>query len=234
MKKNMFMRLAMALVLLVLVTTSAVGGTYAKYVTGDDADSEARVAKWGVTVAAKMDDIFEPGYNTADNPTASADVSSVFADGTAQLLAPGTKDEQAAALVLTGTPEVMVEVVYTLDVEFEGWEIDTGEYLPIYVTITNNVPTGSNGITTTVYIGKTETIDQFEARIESLVNQTKVYYPNDDIANTITIGWAWDYNGVDFPENAGYVTDEKDTKLGDLATAPTFYIKLGATVTQQD
>ena len=33
MKKNMFMRLAMALVLLVLVTTSAVGGTYAKYVT---------------------------------------------------------------------------------------------------------------------------------------------------------------------------------------------------------
>ena len=70
MKKNMFMRLAMALVLLVLVTTSAVGGTYAKYVTSDTSTVSARVAKWGFEAnenSIKIDDLFAKAYTNADS-----------------------------------------------------------------------------------------------------------------------------------------------------------------------
>ena len=47
MKKNRMMRLAAFLLVCVLLTTSVISGTYAKYVsTTTDSDS-ARVAKWG-------------------------------------------------------------------------------------------------------------------------------------------------------------------------------------------
>ena len=54
MKKNKMMRLASFLLIAVLVSTSAISGTYAKYTTSGFAEDQARVAKWGVTVAADV------------------------------------------------------------------------------------------------------------------------------------------------------------------------------------
>lgn len=52
MKKNKVMRIASILMVAALVSTCAISGTFAKYVTGDSADDAARVAKFGVTVLA--------------------------------------------------------------------------------------------------------------------------------------------------------------------------------------
>ena len=52
MKKSKSMRAAGALLVATLLSTSAVSGTYAKYVTSDSGSDTARVAKFGVVVAA--------------------------------------------------------------------------------------------------------------------------------------------------------------------------------------
>ena len=50
MKKNKMMRIAGGLLIAVLLTTSIISGTFAKYVTTGSAADEARVARFGVTV----------------------------------------------------------------------------------------------------------------------------------------------------------------------------------------
>ena len=47
MKKNRMLRLASALLILTLLTTSVIGGTFAKYVSTGSVSDTARVAKWG-------------------------------------------------------------------------------------------------------------------------------------------------------------------------------------------
>ncbi|MDE6767712.1 MAG: hypothetical protein K2J35_05915, partial [Eubacterium sp.] len=50
MKKNKMMRIASALLVLCLLTTCVISGTFAKYVTSNDGSDSARVAKFGVSV----------------------------------------------------------------------------------------------------------------------------------------------------------------------------------------
>jgi hypothetical protein len=50
MKKNKMMRLASALLVLTLLTTSLISGTLAKYTTSGNASDTARVAKFGVVI----------------------------------------------------------------------------------------------------------------------------------------------------------------------------------------
>ncbi len=54
MKKNKMMRLASVLLIAVMISTSAISGTYAKYVTSGYAEDNARVAKFGVAVAGMI------------------------------------------------------------------------------------------------------------------------------------------------------------------------------------
>lgn len=50
MKKNRMLRMASALLILTLLTTSVIGGTFAKYVSEGSVSDTARVAKWGVEI----------------------------------------------------------------------------------------------------------------------------------------------------------------------------------------
>ena len=50
MKKNSTMRIAALLLVLTLMTSCFVGGTFAKYTTSGHISDTARVAKWGVTI----------------------------------------------------------------------------------------------------------------------------------------------------------------------------------------
>ena len=52
MKTNKMMRLASVLLVAVLLSTCAISGTFAKYVTTKEASDSARVAKFGVTITA--------------------------------------------------------------------------------------------------------------------------------------------------------------------------------------
>ena len=49
MKKSIFGKIGAAAVVLTLVTSSLVGGTFAKYVTNASAKANVTVASWGVT-----------------------------------------------------------------------------------------------------------------------------------------------------------------------------------------
>lgn len=109
-KNNRTMRAAVLLLALVLITSCFVGGTFAKYVTSGDAADLARVAKWGVTVTAHgTGDVFAKEYAGI----AGQDNTVVADDGKTNVVAPGTKKENATLVTLSGKPEVAVNVTYS-------------------------------------------------------------------------------------------------------------------------
>ena len=61
MKKNVMMRVASIMLVLVLMTSSVISGTFAKYVTEGQSKDSARVAKFGVTVTGNAA-IFSDSY----------------------------------------------------------------------------------------------------------------------------------------------------------------------------
>ncbi len=120
MKKNTMMRVASALLIAVLLTTSVISGTYAKYVTEGGAEDIARVAKWGVVVTGagylyadtyKKADTNTPGEangNAADLSVVSrtTDAAIKGLNGKDKVVAPGTKNDDGLTITVTGQPEV--------------------------------------------------------------------------------------------------------------------------------
>jgi len=227
MKKNMFMRLAMALVLLVLVTTSAVGGTYAKYVTNDTAKDKARVAKFGVVVEAEgLENLFVDEY-AKDDASFSLDANTVV--GNEDVFAPGTAGN-IAGISVTGQPEVAVRVTYNATATFNGWAVEGDDfYCPLVITVKYT------GLADKVFNceGYTQA-SVLKQDIEDYINDlTKDYKANEDltaVSDDLAISWQWDYSTSE-------ANDIKDTDLGDQAadgTNSTFQLDLNVTVTQID
>lgn len=116
MRKNRMMRLASALLILTMVTTCAISGTFAKYVTQDSAEDSARVAKWGISLQA-IGNLYGESYDdeiVADDYENLAvqvyDVNNV----TQNVIAPGTKNDDGLSFGLTGQPEVDYQIDATI------------------------------------------------------------------------------------------------------------------------
>ena len=121
MKKNKMMRIASILMVVTLLSTCAISGTFAKYVTKASGEDQARVAKWGVVVTVDGG-IFGEKYVATDEAYLEAEgkyavISSVEGE---QVVAPGTNsteivngDKTGANLVATvkGTPEVAARYI---------------------------------------------------------------------------------------------------------------------------
>lgn len=207
MKKNNMMRIASVLLVAVLLSTSAISATFAKYTTSADATDTARVAKWGVTVAV-AGDAFDTEYDLKE----AVDGLTLAVESTEKVVAPGTSGE-FTGVTLSGIPEVAVKVIKTATVTLTGWEIDTGFYCPLVV----------NGVKGTDY----DNAADFKAAIEASIAKTAVYNPGTDlsaVAETGSFAWSWAFDG----------DDVKDTKLGDLETAPEITIAVEVEVTQVD
>lgn len=116
MKKNRMMRLASGLLVLTLLTTCVISGTFAKYTTQAGGSDTARVAKWGVEVSsAGM--LFAEEYdeknagNSAHADSKTITVASVnAANGQDSVVAPGTKNTAGLTFSITGKPEVAVKL----------------------------------------------------------------------------------------------------------------------------
>ena len=140
MRKNRMMRLASALLILTMVTTCAISGTFAKYVTESKATDTARVAKWGMTVEV-VGNLFGANYNAKTNEGGN-DISalatgSVDSSDTDNIVAPGTKsDKKGMTLAVKGTPEVDYTVEYANVDEFVNKTIwlKTGYYAMLVET----------------------------------------------------------------------------------------------------
>ena len=197
MRKNKMMRLASGLLVAVLLTTSTISGTFAKYVTSDSASDTARVAKWGVTVMASGN-LFGTDYesNSADTNkdsiVAATSVNVSSTDG--NIVAPGTRNFEGFKIAINGTPEV----AYTITATDNGKTIEdifllTGKYgVMVKATGLNAATTDLTGYytldtTNNIYIpvsgAYVSGTPYYELHDE--VTLTSDYYPiNWSVANT--------------------------------------------------
>ena len=248
MKKNKMMRLASVLLIAVMISTSAISGTYAKYVTSGKAHDEARVAKWGVTVTATGDSFAQMykdeqvGNVAIATVVSNADMGGL--DGNDKVLAPGTEGNMAD-VALTGTPEVDVIVTYKATFELTNWFLDankndtedTGEefYCPIVVVV-------NRGAADQTFNGREySNATAFEDALEAYINgYSQSYEANTDLSTVSTdrldISWSWDFEfGAD--QAAKDANNVKDTMLGDQAARGVpawFEFDLTVTVSQVD
>ena len=237
-KKHWTLRAAGLLFALVLITSCFVGGTFAKYVTSKSASDTARVARFGVVIEAHDNTAFKTTYDTD-----TAGISSVTTSTTDSLVAPGTKEDNAVILSITGKPEVAVHVELAMTgtdvVLMAGTYPDlttpnpndtfalTEPYYPVVFTLKKN---GSEPIS--------GTISEINTKLGAL---SKDCAPGTNLSTefgTYTLSWEWKFEGGN---------DQADTLLGTLATSataipgvgggnysPLVHFKLTATVTQID
>ena len=228
MKKNMMMRLASVLLIAVLMSTCAISGTFAKYVTSDSGSDAARVAKFGVTVEAKNFGMFEADYKTDDKTATFSGAYSVSAaDGDRDdLMAPGTKGS-FANIKITGVPEVAVDVAIVADVVIsDNWKDGADKYYcPIVVTVGDTKIDGLN------YASATDFATAIKEEIEKKSAQ---YAPNTDLSSiydttNLDLAWEWAFS-------TGDINDIRDTALGDKAVTEdlTISIDVAIKVTQID
>lgn len=250
MKKTKFMRAALLLLVLTLITSCFVGGTFAKYTTDGRTNNVAHIAKFGVNVVAPKEGMFASTYTTNGevkdsngNVIADSVVAYGYQSGTATsgtpgyyTVAPGTSGGMTDAVTLTGTPEVAVSVKYVLNTQttnsFIQWYLDdnyTKFYCPLIFTIFKG----------DVKVDEVKGIECKTA--EELVNNlaaaldkcSDVYAPNTDLStikNGAKISWEWPFEGG--TNNPGQ-TDENDKILGNRVT-PFVVIDFNVVVTQID
>lgn len=243
MKKNKSMRLAGGLMIATMLSTSIVSGTYAKYVTSDNAEDSARVAKFGVTVTASGS-LFDktymsvgggntPGNGKADTDKTTLTVESSNADN---LVAPGTKNDDGITFVIAGTPEVDVRLDVDVDDnsfkeiflkgtttklpdmttgDAEDTFDNTADYYPVKFTLTQT--TIKEGRETTTELVPKGTLAEVKTALKGLTSES--INANTDLASeigTLNLTWEWDFDA----SGAG-TYDKQDTLLGDLAAGTT-------------
>ncbi len=219
-----------------MLSTSIVSGTYAKYVTSDNAEDSARVAKFGVTVTASGS-LFDktymsvgggntPGGTTVDTDKTTLTVESSNAD---KLVAPGTKNDDGITFAIAGTPEVDVKLDVVVDEvkevflnaktdlpdmttgDAEDTFDNTADYYPVKFTLTQTKTTEEGKETTNLVNGGK--LSEVKTKLEGLTSES--INANTDLASeigTLNLTWEWDFDDDD----AG-TYDKQDTLLGDLA-----------------
>lgn len=212
MKKNRMMRIASVLLVAVILTTCAISGTFAKYVTSNGGSDTARVAKFGVTVtntgALFLEDYGwdDDSYTVGDNTVESSD--------TFKVVAPGTTHSNTD-VVLEGTPEVAVKVTYeitNLTVSGEWKDGEGNEYFPIIFNVAG----------TDYYIGMSAEVNSVAKLVDAVKtaarDYSKTYAPNtilsEKAGEALDITWRWEFESDTL---GAYQTDPKDTALGNKA-----------------
>lgn len=234
-KNNALMRASGILLVLTLGTSCFVGGTFAKYVTENQGDDTARVAKWGVEITGDYD-IFNTQYQK-DDVDADGSITNTVTS-TEKVVAPGTT-KTYDGITVTGVPEVAVRVETVAEVELgDNWtDADGNYYCPLEFTI------GSDTIKGLDY----DNVNSFEYAIKDAIEEIGKgsasegeYAPNTDLSQqniSTAVTWEWPFEGATGTE--GSQDNGKDTALGDKAAndadnAPTITLSIKTTVTQID
>lgn len=127
MRKSKSMRMASGLLVVTMLSTCMISGTFARYTTSDSASDTARVAKWGVT-AVVSGDLFGADYvdvagGDKISATYTGSVDSAKPAGPEKIVAPGTNSDEGVTIKISGTPEVANRV------EFESTSDNKDIYL---------------------------------------------------------------------------------------------------------
>ena len=229
MKKNRMMRLACVLLVAVMLTTSIISGTFAKYVTTGSAADSARVAKFGVVISASAS-LFDKTYNgntAASNGDMPGD-NSVTVSATDNVVAPGTKNSAALNFGISGTPEVTVKVTITptlvnnvslsagtyadmTTAAADGKYTLSSEYKPIKWTLKKD----GSAVTNLSNVEFSEIVAYFNGLNSGT---TLTFAPGTSLSSNTaltgyTLEWEWPFDSSN--------NDKADTILGDLAAGLT-------------
>ena len=204
MTKNKMMRIASVLLVAVLLSTCAISGTFAKYVTEATGSDVATVAKWSFKVNDTEIASAEPNtvtfnlFDTINDTGNSLDETDVKDN----LIAPGTAG--SFALKVQNTSEVTAK--YTI-----SFSESNDNAVPLQYSVD-----GTNWKDSIA-----------ELSLSALTDQTLAIGSE---AVTHTIYWRWVFEGGG---HAGQ-TDAYDTALGIMGTAPTVTITASIHVEQVD
>ena len=219
MKKNVMLSIASVLLVAVLLSSSVVAGTFAKYVTGADVNDSARVAKWGVAVTA-TGSLFETQYandGEVEKDENGADIAyTVVSSGSDDVVAPGTKKDDGLTFSITGTPEVAVNIDFAIT-GVSDVVLPAGTYLDYttgnnttdeftldapYYPIVYTLKQGSNVV-------KTGTLEDIENYLNEIEGNYPANTPLDTTCGTFTLSWEWVFGDS--------ANNKADTFLGQLA-----------------
>ena len=221
MKKNRMMRLASILLVLVLMTSSVVGGTFAKYTTSATSEDSARVANWGFERTNSMDltNLFLGSYNN------------VASNNGDDVIAPGTEGSTTFAFAYDGTNGTNgPEVAYTFSVAVEAscddailanknivWQLDDKGY----------GTWGDMIADITALSGSDNGVKQYAP------NTLPTAFTDNDEVHTISWKWIFDENAAN--KEADTVNgDDLDTAMGNDDNLADCSIKITITATQVD
>ena len=218
MKKTKLMRAALLLLVLTLITSCFVGGTFAKYTTSAEGSDTARVAKWGVVITAHGE-TFAKTYATDTENVAGTIANSVVSAN--KVVAPGTKGNMVG-MTITGTPEVAVNVSYAANFKVEGWTVGDNFYCPLQIKVGSTTIDGATFTDAALFENAVNT---------EISTYSKNYAAGTDLSTasvtTPSVSWEW-------PFSVNAADDAKDTALGNLETAPTVSLEVTTTVDQID
>ena len=215
MKKTKLMRAALLLLVLTLVTSCFVGGTFAKYTTSATGSDTARVAKWGFTAnnsSVVLTDLFKVAYD--QNVQGKADV-----------IAPGTTNSANFKFEYntTNNGATAPEVAYNFTVSTTGSTCDQ--------SIQDNA-----NIKWKLDEGQWGTWTELLAAIDAL-DGDKTYAAGElpDAFKTgsdeHTVSWQWLFDAT----SAGAADlDATDTAMGNAAALAEVTLKISVTATQID
>ena len=168
MKKNKALRAASALLVLTLLTTSIIGGTFAKYTTSGSVNDTARVAKWGVDITTSGA-LYSDAYAIATAAAGEANLPATWvanpgedsitvaaATKSDNIVAPGTKSYgNGLSFGISGVPEVAVTVKTTIKAEDIFLKAGTyGVLVPATVSDTDSLQKVMDASTDGVYVFK--------------------------------------------------------------------------------
>ncbi len=252
MKTNKFLRAAAVLLILVVMTTCAISGTFAKYTTFDDASAEARVAKWGFEATENsimLDDLFKTVYtHTANGNTVNSGTNGD------ELVAPGTTGSATFKFEYDTTSNNNItapEVAYNFTVKATTNLTDT-QYALLDAnknfTWTLTGPAGSDHAAGTTFQTLGELLAALNAldgtagedgtRYEANTLPEKFYgNPRDGLA-AWTITWNWDFDTAqDYTGDTtfdGMTQDQVDTMMGNANALDQLQITITIEATQID
>ena len=245
MTKNNAMRLGSVMLVLALLSTCALWGTFAKYVvTSNTTTDSAHVAKWGVSLEAPTDTTFLDSYSKDSTASGLDSIENTVITATTRdsVIAPGTTNKVAVAKA-KGTAEVATELSYTVDTcSLEGFLIsytDTSDtahkdelYFPVKFSIDDSdVTVDLDGVNTVA-----DAATKVKEALQNALDAKKVVSAaNTELSNVSqpSISWRWTFGDTDADKTD---TNIKDTALGTASNAGTVKIELGIStkVTQID
>lgn len=215
MRKNRMMRLASTLLVLTLLTTCAISGTFAKYTSEATGTDTARVAKWAfkvgdtnIATTAGTTVTFDL-FDTVKDTAGSTEIDVKTGTGTERIIAPGTSG--LFMLALKNESEVNAE--YSID-----YSVSNTYNIPVEFSV--------DGGTTWVSHANIDTLDVEDVAIVM-----------DGGAANIIVEWRWAFTGSQSSNFTSTQTDATDTILGiegAVATDRIITVTAKITATQVD